>query len=332
MSETDTDDASPIQSWEDVYSFGIDRAKEKGDGERAQRLYQRQMGVDPDDPDKPYDPAAVPESDEGAYEGEPEGEEYTDDELDEFDAAYAEETEKTLRYEWEDAYDGKVEAAQLAVREIFGEDHEGLRHLEDADGNYVFDHPAIVKLAALAGENMTADPLEKMRALPAPPDGPWDFGRPEVVRHQFKIMEATFGEPATKLKNEWGRDGSTNMQFAKATAVKLEAAYPGIDAVIRKYGAQNDPLVIDAFAMMGRYDAATVGDPATVQPFRNTNESKAMTEGNIQAQIEALQGDIDKARAQRNSSLANDLYQRQLMLGRRLPGGTDPASSGTAIR
>ena len=35
-----------------------------------------------------------------------------------------------------------------------------------------------------------------------PPDGEWTFDRPEVVDHQFKIMEFHFGELATDLKSE----------------------------------------------------------------------------------------------------------------------------------
>ncbi len=44
----------------------------------------------------------------------------------------------------------------------------------------------------------------------------------------------------------------------------------------------------------------------------------------VQAQIEALEDQIDKAQARNDTDKANRLYQEQQALYQRLPGGSEP--------
>ena len=71
-----------------------------------------------------------------------------------------------------------------------------------------------------------------------PPDGEWTFDRPEVVDHQFAIMESHFGDLATDLRSEWGADAGLNLQLAQAAAQQFEEHYPELDYTIRKHGAR----------------------------------------------------------------------------------------------
>jgi hypothetical protein len=45
----------------------------------------------------------------------------------------------------------------------------------------------------------------------------------------------------------------------------------------------------------------------------------------LDAQIDALQDQIERAQTRGDSHIANDLYQKQLALAQKLPGGRDPA-------
>ena len=100
-----------------------------------------------------------------------------------------------------------------------------------------------------------------------PPDGEWSFSSPAVVDHQFKIMEAEFGDLATDLKSDWGADAGRNLEFALATAQQFESHYPELIQTVEARGARNDPLVVELLAVLGRQWASTPGDPTTVRLF-----------------------------------------------------------------
>ena len=161
-----------------------------------------------------------------------------------------------------------------------------------------------------------------------PPDGEWTFDRPEVVDHQFKLMEADFGDLATDLKAEWGADAGQNLEFALATSREFEEHYPEVVSTIMTRGAGHDPLVIELLAVLGRQWAETPGDPTTVRLFPNGQDQETSMTNTIgtkvQAQIEALEDQIDKAAARNDTDKANRLYQEQQALYRRQPGGREP--------
>ena len=169
---------------------------------------------------------------------------------------------------------------------------------------------------------------DSLSAVGPPPDGEWTFARPEVVDHQFALMEAGFGELATDLKSEWGADGGLNLEFAVAASREFEANYPELVSVVDKRGGTNDPLIVELLAVLGREWAATPGDPTTVRLFPNTGgheqETTMSNTKDIQARIDALGDVILKAKAQNDGWKAQESYQEQLRLEGLLPGGTDP--------
>ena len=113
---------------------------------------------------------------------------------------------------------------------------------------------------------------ESVPAVGPPPEGEWTFARPEVVDHQFAMMEADFGELATDLRSEWGADAGRNLEFALATSLEFEAHYPELVATVAARGAGADPLIVELLAQLGRQWAETPGDPRTVRLFPNTGD------------------------------------------------------------
>lgn len=177
-----------------------------------------------------------------------------------------------------------------------------------------------------------ASVAEALSAVGSPPEGEWTFARPEVVDHQFALMEAAFGDMATDLRKEWGADAGVNLQFADAAAAQFEESFPEVIAVFEKHGGVNDPMVVELLAVIGRQGADTPGDPGTVRLFpnpggtetRQPNMTDNMATKDIQGRIDALEGVIEKARARGEHSRANDAYLEQLRLGALLPGAGEP--------
>ena len=137
------------------------------------------------------------------------------------------------------------------------------------------------------------------------------------------------GPAEAALRATWpGAEYDRNREFGDA----MLAAVPGsldMVRVLEVVGLADHPDLIRWVVAAGRLMAGVPGDPATIPTTRS--EGKPM--GNvkaIEARIDELQGRIEKAQLQRDTSTANRLYAEQLALGRRLPGGGDPVvgSSG----
>ena len=168
---------------------------------------------------------------------------------------------------------------------------------------------------ALVGSD-EGDGAESLPDIGPSPDGEWTFDRPEVVAHQFKMMEASFGELATDLRDDWGADAGRNMEFAAAASREFETHYPEIISTVTARGAANDPLVVELLAVLGRQWAETPGDPSTVRLFPNTDgheQETAMNETNIDfdEKVETLMNEQDQAQ-QAGNIAKRDRIERQL--------------------
>lgn len=70
------------------------------------------------------------------------------------DEEYAKQSEETLRQTWGTDYENNREYANRAAQELFGEDFESVRNMEDKSGRYVLDNPAFMKILAKVGREM----------------------------------------------------------------------------------------------------------------------------------------------------------------------------------
>lgn len=149
-----------------------------------------------------------------------------------------------------------------------------------------------------------------------------DFtGNPDDVAHAVVCMENWDGDELDALKAKWGSDMGTNLAHFEAFAL----AHPDVYEVLNASGFGDHPAIVEVGAILGRRYATVAGDPATI----TTRKAGAKTVDNmatkdIEARIDALGDDIDKARLQGRPDKANDLYQEQLRLGGLLPGGGEP--------
>ena len=143
----------------------------------------------------------------------------------------------------QNSFEADIEAAQAAG------DHERAQALYLKSQDLDTDEP---------GDDAAAqgDDGDESSDIGAPPDGEWTFDRPEVVDHQFKIMESHFGDLATDLRSEWGADAGLNLEFAAATAREFASHYPEIIQTINNRGAGDDPLIVELLAVLGRLAGA----------------------------------------------------------------------------
>ena len=154
---------------------------------------------------------------------------------------------------------------------------------------------------------------ETLPAVGPPPEGEWTFARPEVVAHQFAMMEADFGELATELRSEWGADAGRNLEFAFAASREFEKHYPEVVSTIERRGAGADPLIVELLAVLGRQWAETPGDPMTVRLFPNADghgQERNMSEidaENFDEKTEALMVEAAEARLEGNLGKSNRL-------------------------
>ena len=70
------------------------------------------------------------------------------------DAKFAEEGRASLKAEWKDDYDKNMIFAARASENLFGEDYEYARYMEDRAGNYVLDNPLMARMFASLGRQM----------------------------------------------------------------------------------------------------------------------------------------------------------------------------------
>lgn len=101
-------------------------------------------------------------------------------------AARLAETGEALRREWGEGFDARLDLANRAFADAFGEDVEAARSLRLADGSWLGDHPLVVRAFAALGARMEEAPLiggpsaglapgraeaaAELRALEADPD------------------------------------------------------------------------------------------------------------------------------------------------------------------
>ena len=130
------------------------------------------------------------------------------------------------------------------------------------------------------------------------------------------------------LQREWpGAEFDRNVAFGEAFLTAIPGTAKAL-RVLETVGVADHPDLVRVIVAAGRLMAATAGDPTTI-PTTTEKGKQMSTIKDIEAEIRSLQGAIDKAQAQHDGPEANRLYQEQLALGRRLPGGADPASDGT---
>ena len=179
------------------------------------------------------------------------------------------------------------------------------------------------------------DAAESLPDIGPSPDGEWTFDRPEVVSHQFAMMEAEFGDLATDLRDDWGADAGQNMKFAAAASREFETHYPEIVETITRRGAVTDPLVVELLAVLGRQWAETPGDPATVKLFPGRDGHEQETNMNeidadsFDEKTTELMNQQDQATAAHDDAKAQRI-ERQLrqMFVRRYGTGPAIGSSG----
>ena len=170
-----------------------------------------------------------------------------------------------------------------------------------------------------------------------PPDGEWTFSRPEVVDHQFALMESEFGDLATDLRSAWGADAGRNLDFALAASRQFESHYPELVETVLERGARNDPLVIELLATLGRQWAESPGDPATVRLFPGSDshgqeQEKQMSEinvGGFDEKVEALMNESEQAASAGNLAKRDRLeHEIRALFVRKYGTGAVVGSSG----
>ena len=129
------------------------------------------------------------------------------------------------------------------------------------------------------------------------------------------------GDRVSQLKAKWGSDMGANLAHFQAFAL----AHPDIYEVLDAAGFGDHPAIVEAGAMLGRKYATVAGDPGQITTRKaGAKTMDSMATNQIEARIEAIRDDIDKAQARQDTTKANKLYQEALGLEALLPGGTDP--------
>ena len=72
----------------------------------------------------------------------------------EADAQYAKDSTEALRSEWKDDYDKNLIYAARASEQLFGDDYQEARYIEDKSGAYILDNPIMAKMFATLGRQM----------------------------------------------------------------------------------------------------------------------------------------------------------------------------------
>ena len=153
--------------------------------------------------------------------------------------------------------------------------------------------------------------------------GEMDFGgNPEHVAGALEAMSVWGEDEVAPLKAKWGSDMGANLGFFQAFAL----AHPDIHEILVDSGFGDHPAIIEVGAILGRRYATKSGDPSQITTKKaGVKAVEHMNTAAIEAKIEALGDEIDKAQALDDTGKANQLYQEQFALYRQLPGGSDPA-------
>lgn len=70
------------------------------------------------------------------------------------DENYTRQSEAELKKEWAEDYDKNLIYAAKASEALLGDDFEEVRHIETSDGNFILDHPTLVRMFAKLGRDM----------------------------------------------------------------------------------------------------------------------------------------------------------------------------------
>ncbi|MCH7864098.1 MAG: MCE family protein [Proteobacteria bacterium] len=101
-------------------------------------------------------------------------------------------------------------------------------------------------------------------------------------------------------------------------------AHPDVHDLLVESGFGDHPAIIEVGAILGRKYSTTAGNPKTITTRKaGAKTVDSMTTDQIEARIEEVQDEIDKAKARFDPTKANKLYQESLALEARLPGGGD---------
>ncbi len=126
------------------------------------------------------------------------------------------------------------------------------------------------------------------------------------------------------LQAEWpGAEYDKNVEFAASVLGAVSNSAKAL-RVLEAVGVADHPDLVRWLASAGRLMADVPGDPNSIPTPHKGTAMDSTIGGNIEAQIDALQDQIDKAQAVNNDTKANTLYQKQLALERLLPGGSEP--------
>ncbi len=212
-----------------------------------------------------------------------------------------------------------AKANLLYQRQIGNADPYGLEAVPDLA---VSDADAVDDIAGQtrAGDLVVATNAEDETVTVS---GGMDFAaNPEHVAHALACMDCWGEDEVAPLKAKWGSDMGANLGYFQAFAL----AHPDVHELLVASGFGDHPAIVEAGAILGRAYVTKAGDVGRVTTRKaGVQAVEHMASANIQARIDDLQGAIERAQSQHDSTKANRLFAEQQALYRRLPGGSDPA-------
>lgn len=148
-------------------------------------------------------------------------------------------------------------------------------------------------------------------------------------QEQDKIFDSVLelADPNTSrglLQRQWpGDEYAANLAFSAA----LVEAVPGsLEAVrvLEAVGMIDHPAIVKWMVAAGRLMATTPGDSNSIPTATGDQTMPSMNTAQIEAKIDTIQDDIERAQAVNDDVKANALFAQQQGLYRLLPGGGDP--------
>ena len=158
---------------------------------------------------------------------------------------------------------------------------------------------------------------------------PYDQLSEDQKDERFESMMALSDPDTSKgiLQAEMpGAEFARNVELADA-ALRANPHGAKVLMLLEAVGISDHPDIVRFIMHEGRALASKPGDPATIPT--TMIEGKKMTDVRaIQAEIDTLEVEIDKATAQGDSIEAQEMFARQQNLYRQLPGGDGPIVDG----
>ncbi len=230
--------------------------------------------------------------------------------------------------------DMDIEAAQEA-----GDDAEANR-LHQIRGGIDPDNPYELAVSGVDGETLpeVVESDDDAQPEPSPDDienggasefmesyAPWDSLSEQEQDEEFAGVFNRVDSAEAELRVSWtGADLEQNAKFAFGALVSNPHG-AGVLRAMQAVGIADHPDFIRFLADQGRRLAVVSGDPSTISKQKGNDTMSETSTENIQTQIDALERQIEQFEGDPGrDSERNDLYQRQLALGRKLPGGSAP--------